>query len=147
MILLIQIHKQFGTKKLFEGADLHIKQGEHTGIVGPNGSGKTTLLKIIRGLEPVDHGEIIIAKNRTIGYLEQDITETPAETVLEEVMRGFPEIAQMEGRLIDLEQQLEARPVDESLLEKYGSLRDEFERLDGYRFESKARTIHRAVSL
>jgi ATP-binding cassette subfamily F protein 3 len=141
MIRLIQIDKQFVTKKLFESADLHIKPGERVGIVGPNGSGKTTLLKIIRGLEPVDNGEVVIAKNKTTGYLEQDVTETPAETVLEEVMRGFPEIAQAEHKLIELEQQLEARPDDETLLKKYGRLREAFEHLDGYRFESNARAI------
>lgn len=141
MIRLIQIDKQFVTKKLFEAADLHIKPGERVGIVGPNGSGKTTLLKIIRGVEPVDNGEVVIAKNKTIGYLEQDITETPAETVLEEVMRGFPEIAHAEHKLIELEKQLEVYPDDEPTLKKYGRLREDFERLDGYRFESNARAI------
>ena len=111
MIRLIRIDKQFVTKKIFDQADLHIKPGERVGLVGPNGAGKTTLLKIIRGLEPVDGGEVIIAKSKTIGYLEQDITETPAETVLEEVMRGFPEIAQTEGKLIELEHALAEQPL------------------------------------
>ena len=141
MIRLIRIDKQFVTKKIFDQADLHIKPGERVGLVGPNGAGKTTLLKIIRGLEPVDGGEVIIAKSKTIGYLEQDITETPAETVLEEVMRGFPEIAQTEGKLIELEHALAEQPHDEALLKKYGKLREAFEQMDGYKIESNARAI------
>ena len=40
-------------------------------IVGINGAGKTTLLKIIMGEEEADSGQVIISKDRTIGYLSQ----------------------------------------------------------------------------
>ena len=36
-----------------------------------NGAGKTTLLKIIMQEEEADSGQIVLSKDRTIGYLSQ----------------------------------------------------------------------------
>jgi molybdate transport system ATP-binding protein len=42
----------YGDKKLFEGLDLTVFNGDHTIISGPNGCGKSTLLDIIIGDNP-----------------------------------------------------------------------------------------------
>lgn len=37
-------------KPVLKGVELHVKSGEHVGVIGPSGCGKTTLLRLICGL-------------------------------------------------------------------------------------------------
>src|SRR5699024_2202339 len=47
-------------KKIIDDIHLHVKKGEHVGIIGPNGSGKSTILKnIYRALKP-DSGAVFL---------------------------------------------------------------------------------------
>ncbi len=65
MLELSNIYKTFnaGTideKKLFEGFNLKIADGEFVGVIGSNGSGKTTMLNIISGDMPIDGGDVTL---------------------------------------------------------------------------------------
>jgi ATP-binding cassette subfamily F protein 3 len=72
MLLACQnISKAFGTKEVLKDINFHVNEKEKIAIVGINGSGKTTLLKIIMGEESADSGQVVIAKDTTIGYLSQ----------------------------------------------------------------------------
>jgi len=72
MILACQsISKAFGIDEILNDISFHIEAGEKLAIVGINGSGKTTLLKIIMGEETADSGQVVVAKDTTIGYLSQ----------------------------------------------------------------------------
>ena len=76
MILqLEQITKSFGGRTLFANATLRLEAYDHLALVGPNGAGKTTLLRIITGQEDADSGRVVLAKDATIGYLEQEAIE------------------------------------------------------------------------
>ncbi len=48
-------------------------KGEVLGILGPNGSGKTTLLKLISGLLPVNHGEILLNDRSLRAYSSKEL--------------------------------------------------------------------------
>ena len=72
MILACQnINKAFGTNVILKDASFRIEEKEKAAIVGINGAGKSTLLKIIMKQIPADSGEVILAKDRTIGYLPE----------------------------------------------------------------------------
>ncbi|MFR5028732.1 MAG: ATP-binding cassette domain-containing protein [Coprococcus sp.] len=72
MILDCQnICKAFGTDVILDNISFHLEEKEKMAIVGINGAGKTTLLKIIMGEESADSGQVIVSKDRTIGYLSQ----------------------------------------------------------------------------
>ena len=52
------ICKSFGRKKVLDGLDLDVYEGEVLAILGPSGCGKSVLLKHIIGLLTPDEGEI-----------------------------------------------------------------------------------------
>jgi phospholipid/cholesterol/gamma-HCH transport system ATP-binding protein len=60
---LIEIHDldySFGARKIFNGLNLTVKQGQITAIMGPSGTGKTTLLRLITRQIVPDHGVILV---------------------------------------------------------------------------------------
>ena len=65
-------------------------------IVGINGAGKSTLLKIIMQKETPDTGEVILAKDATIGYLAQYRDVSGHRTIYEEVLDAKKNIIEME---------------------------------------------------
>jgi ABC-type branched-subunit amino acid transport system ATPase component/ABC-type branched-subunit amino acid transport system permease subunit len=56
--------KRFGGLIAVNQADLVVRQGSITGLIGPNGSGKTTLFNLITGSMRADAGEILFAGRR-----------------------------------------------------------------------------------
>ena len=145
MILLAdKVSKSFGGRTLYEGATLQLNVGQRWALVGPNGAGKTTLLKIVMGTETPDEGTVSFQKGTTVGYLEQEAKLAGHDTALEEVMASATEIRSLGARISELEAQIaNAGEGDglESLLDEYGLAQDRFERLGGYKLESRARAI------
>ncbi len=63
---------RFGTKVLFDGADLAVSRGDRICLVGRNGTGKSTLLKVAAGLVQADAGERFVQPGTRLAYLPQD---------------------------------------------------------------------------
>lgn len=62
----------YGTKVVFDGAEIEIRRGEKVAFVGRNGEGKTTLMRVIMGeLGPLG-GESRVGHNVNIGYYAQN---------------------------------------------------------------------------
>ncbi len=61
VIAIRNLHKSYGTTPVLRGIDLHVARGEVVCVIGPSGSGKSTLLQCLNGLEPFEHGEVIVA--------------------------------------------------------------------------------------
>ncbi|PJZ86148.1 ABC transporter ATP-binding protein [Leptospira harrisiae] len=51
------VHKAFGKRKILQGMNLTVKQGETMVILGPSGTGKSVSLKHITGLLDPDEGD------------------------------------------------------------------------------------------
>ncbi len=58
MIIIKNLHKQFGELHVLNGINEHIKQGEKVVIIGPSGCGKSTFLRCLNLLEMPTQGEI-----------------------------------------------------------------------------------------
>ena len=96
MILACQnISKSFGTDTILKDVSFHIEDREKLAIVGINGSGKTTLLKIIMGEETADEGQVVIAKDTTIGYLSQHQDISFDNTIYAEMLDTKKSIIEM----------------------------------------------------
>jgi ATPase subunit of ABC transporter with duplicated ATPase domains len=71
-----------GARTLFSGLDLVVSPGDVIGLIGPNGAGKSTLLTLLAGLAEPEHGSIaLVPATATVGYLAQQQSAEPGETV------------------------------------------------------------------
>lgn len=59
MIVVENIHKEFGENMVLNDVSFTFQKGKTNLIIGESGSGKTTLLKILIGLHELDMGNII----------------------------------------------------------------------------------------
>ena len=144
MVLSCQnISKSFGTDEVLKDISFHIEANEKAAIVGINGAGKSTLLKIIMQEETADSGEVILAKDKTIGYLAQYQDVSGHHTIYDEVLHSREDILAMEARLREMEEQMNHQTGDslETLLETYHKLNHEFELQNGYAYRSEVTGI------
>lgn len=140
MILACQnISKAFGTDEIIQHASFHIEEYEKAAIVGINGAGKTTLLRIIMGELEADSGEVILAKNKTIGYLPQNPDIEGNRTIYEEVLSAKQELISMQETLVSMEKKMSSLDGNEleTFLDSYNRLNLEFERQGGLSYESE----------
>lgn len=145
MIHLSNITKQQGNRILYKNGSFQINSGEKIGLVGPNGAGKTTIFRIIMGEEGIDGGTISKSDRTVVGYFSQNIEEMHGRSALEEVKSAVGNITEMQERMKDYEAKLSDPDLDPDemmkILEIYGELQGEFERLGGYDLESRAAEI------
>ncbi|TFH17249.1 MAG: energy-dependent translational throttle protein EttA [Lentisphaerales bacterium] len=86
--VLKNVTKREGTKTILDDVTLSFFFGAKIGVIGPNGSGKSSLLRIMADVDKTFIGEAQVAKNRVIGYLEQEPQLDPDKTVQEIVREG-----------------------------------------------------------
>ena len=141
MIRLENISKSFPDGDLFNHVNIFIKRGMRIGLVGPNGSGKTTLLRIMLGKESPDSGSIQVDKSITIGYLAQDIVAGTGRSILEEVLNTYPEVRDLEGKILTLSEAISKDHNNMELINKLGDAQHRFESLGGWNLEDKAKKI------
>lgn len=63
VILIKDLYKSFGEKRVLEGVNIHVNQGENVVVLGRSGTGKSVLIKIISGLLKPDSGEVTVLGN------------------------------------------------------------------------------------
>ncbi len=140
MILSCQnISKSYGTDEILKKVSFHIEANEKAAIVGINGAGKSTLLKIIMQEISPDEGEVIVAKDKTVGYLAQYQDTTSHQTIYEEVLEAKAALIETENRLRLMEEKMNQLTGEalEKHLNDYHKLSHEFELAGGYAYRSE----------
>ena len=140
MILSCQgISKSFGEKVILEDASFHIEEREKAALIGNNGAGKTTLLRIIMEEIHSDAGQVVLAKDKRIGYLAQYQDVQGHLSVYEELLSTKQYIIDMEERLRAMEVQMKNASGEEldRLMNSYTRLTHEFELENGYAYKSE----------
>jgi len=84
MITIENLHKSFGHKKVLNGVNLTVNDGETIALIGASGSGKTTLLRCINFLERAQEGKLTIdGKNVDFKHTSRkDILEIRRKTAM-----------------------------------------------------------------
>jgi len=144
MINVANVTKNYGNKVLYKNASFQLNPGEKAGLVGPNGAGKTTIFRILTGEEGVESGQIAKPDKIVIGYFSQNIEAMSGRTVLEEVKSAAGRLPKLQARISELEAKLSTEMGDDEMqkvLEEYGEVQGEFERLGGYDLDARAAEI------
>lgn len=133
------IDKSFGERIIVKNGSFHIEEREKAALVGINGAGKSTILKMIMHEEPLDSGEVIIAKGKTVGYLAQHQNLLPGGTIYEELRSAKADVYKLEEQIRTIEHELKTLSGTElaSRLDTYNRLQSEFESKNGYACESE----------
>ncbi|MFZ1360898.1 MAG: ATP-binding cassette domain-containing protein, partial [Candidatus Saccharimonadales bacterium] len=87
--------KSFGPKVLMSNIKFSIDDGEKVGVVGRNGIGKSTLFGMIAGIDKDFTGDIIFKRGVTVVSTAQEHHEMGDTTVLQYVLAGLPEYAEL----------------------------------------------------
>lgn len=80
------ICKSYGIRDVLKNITFSINEGDKVGIIGANGEGKSTLFKIITKELSQDSGEVFIDKNKTLGYLSQNLALNSEKNIYEEAL-------------------------------------------------------------
>jgi ATP-binding cassette subfamily F protein 3 len=147
IINLADIVQRYDTRPILDGLSWEINSGQKIGLVGANGVGKSTVLRLIAGEIAPDRGSIFRLKGLRIGYLAQEPVLDSTRTVWDEALGADAVLLAVEQRLHALEASLADPAVygEEARLQRalaaLAQAQAEFERLDGYRHESRAREV------
>lgn len=141
MISINNLSYYLGSRALFENASLHIKPKDKIGLIGLNGTGKSTLLKLIIGQLQKDSGDISMAKDCTIGFLNQDLLSFQSDdSILSVAMEAFAEVIDLQHQIDKILHKMETN-YEDKLVERLSRLQEEFEAKDGYILQSKAEEV------
>ena len=109
MISIQNLTVSFGSFNLLDHIDMHVDGKDRIGLVGKNGAGKSTLMKIICGLQAPTSGRVDVRPDIRVGYLPQVMEHARGHSVMEEVMKAFEHLSQMEQEIQRLSGQLAER--------------------------------------
>ena len=101
LLSLSNLEKSFGPRAVLKGLSLSLERGDRLGLIGRNGCGKSTLLNVITGREEPDRGQVHIARDLRLAWLDQAPELNPQFTVWEEARTALAELEELEKRLED----------------------------------------------
>ncbi len=139
---------ELGGQTILENINFEIRDREKIAIVGRNGAGKTTLLKCITGEIEMSEGcgderfAVTKAGNPVIGYMKQASFEDDSVSLLDEILKVFRPLLDMERKM---QQQLEDidRDPDEKKAAAYSAMHDMYEAAGGYTYKKEYLTMIR----
>ena len=135
----------YGANTILEEINFEINDKEKIAIVGRNGSGKTTLLKAINDNSMLEEG---IGENKfsiykegvsKIGYLKQIDFEDETKTMLQEILKVYKEITDLEDKIKNLENKMQEESSDK-LIKSYTESLEKYEFLGGYTYKKEIDT-------
>lgn len=137
------IKKSFGIDEVLRDVTFNINEGDKVGLIGANGEGKSTLFKILTKESSADSGELFIDKNKSLGYLSQNLSLDENKTIYDEMLSVFSRITDLENKLLKLEEKMN-EPFDPSkeeyhnkLIKDYTTSQELLENIGGYTYKGE----------
>ena len=133
------LNKSFGDHLIVRDGSFHVEDREKAALVGVNGAGKSTIFKMIVGELPLNEGDVILTKGKTLGYLAQHQNLDTTNTIYEELKTAKSDIIALEAQIRAIELELKSLSGEEltNRLNTYNRLMSEFESKNGYAYESE----------
>ncbi|HLP21273.1 MAG TPA: ABC-F family ATP-binding cassette domain-containing protein [Chitinophagales bacterium] len=146
MIAVSNVELHFSGRVMFDQISFLINDNDKIGLTGRNGAGKSTLLKVLKGLQPIDGGDIMYPKGTIIGYLPQELHSQSSLSVMNETKKAFEQVMQYINEKEKIMHEMETRTDYESdsymeLIERLGEVEHQIEIHDGYSIEEQTERV------
>jgi ATPase subunit of ABC transporter with duplicated ATPase domains len=96
VVSLKNVHKSYGSRRIYDGLEFMIRRKERWCVMGVNGAGKSTLLKLVAGAAEPDAGTVTIGGSVKMGYFAQHAMDLldGDRTVFQSLEDAFPQAGQ-----------------------------------------------------
>ena len=136
---------EYGAETILEEINIEIKDKEKIAIIGRNGAGKSTLLKAIINNDLLTQGtgeekfNIYKEGNPVIGYLKQMEFEDDQITMIDEILKVYKPIINLEQKIEQIVEKMQTDKSEE-LAKEYSKAMDRYEFLGGYTYKKEYET-------
>src|SRR5438445_11373558 len=139
----------YGATDVLNNLTFQLEPRQRLGIVGANGSGKSSVLKSVSGELTPNAGCVTLAPPTRTAYLAQGLGPGPHESVYADALHSRPDITRCRGRRAGLEGAMAGAggAALGALVEEYGDVQHEYERLDGYAYNNRVAEVLHGVGL
>jgi sulfate-transporting ATPase len=136
---MYRVDKFYGPERqVLSNISLSFLPGAKIGVLGANGAGKSTVLRIMAGKEEPSSGSAELAKNATVGLLEQEPELDPKKTVRENVEDGVREVRDLLDRFNTISAQFSEPDADfDALLAEQATVQDQIDRRGAWELEAQ----------
>lgn len=132
----------FGNNTILEEINFTINKSDRIAIVGRNGSGKTSLLKSLVDNDMLESGigfddlRIVKIGKPSIGYQEQHAFSNLDVTLLDEILKVYKDITNLENKIKKLEDKMISNATSETILEYTDSI-ERYKLIGGYTYKKE----------
>lgn len=132
----------FGNNTILEEINFTLNKSDRIAIVGRNGSGKTSLLKSLVDNDMLESGiglddlRIIKIGKPSIGYQEQHAFSNLDVTLLDEILKVYKDITNLENKIKKLEDKMISNATSETILE-YTDCIERYKLIGGYFYKKE----------
>ena len=132
----------FGNNTILEEINFTINKNDKIAIVGRNGSGKTSLLKSLVDNDMLESGlglddlKIVKIGKPSIGYQEQHAFSNLNVTLLDEILKVYKDITNLENKIKKLEDKMVSNATSETILE-YTDCIERYKLIGGYSYKKE----------
>jgi ATP-binding cassette, subfamily F, member 3 len=151
LLSIANLAVSFGDRRIIDGVNLTLADGEHVGLVGRNGCGKSTLMKLIAKVTKLkpDSGQLQLARGSTVGYLTQDPDLDLSRTLREEAGAGFEELHRLHKEIDRVTDEMATADDDalEQLMKRYEQLEHDMQVAGGYAVDHQIEATLHGVGL
>jgi sulfate-transporting ATPase len=136
---MYRVDKFYGPERqVLTNISLSFLPGAKIGVLGANGAGKSTVLRIMAGKEEPSSGTAELARNATVGLLEQEPELDPKKTVRENVEDGVREVRDLLDRFNAISAKFSEPDADfDTLLAEQATVQDQIDRRGAWELESQ----------
>jgi sulfate-transporting ATPase len=128
-------------RQVLKEISLSFFYGAKIGVIGLNGSGKSSLLKIIAGMDKDFTGEVIPAREYTVGYLEQEPQLDPGKTVKQVISEAVQPVLDMLAEFDRINDSFADPDLDaddmEKLVQKQAAVQEKLEEMDAWNLDNR----------
>lgn len=134
VLTLQDVSQSYGTRRLFEDANMTFTDNKRIGLIGVNGTGKSTFMRMLAGLIEPEKGTILRNGKASVYYLPQAPEFDEDASLLENIFLADHPVLKLVREYERMDQTAPGSPEHLKLLSR-------METEGGWQVEQQARTI------